>query len=116
MEEPSKINKLNLFFIALLFAVGLAVNSFTFYAKVRFFLGGVLNELFIIAIVSLTVYTAFTYARFDAISITRKLRLALLFIVLIYAVGFIAASAVQPEYIPPPYSGSYVMKPNSWIG
>jgi sigma-B regulation protein RsbU (phosphoserine phosphatase) len=114
MEEPSKINKLNLFLIALLFAVGLAVNSFTFYAKVRFFLGGVLNELLIIGIVSLTVYTAFTYAKFDAISITRKLRLALLFIVLIYAVGFITASTAQPEYIPPPYSGSYVMKPNSW--
>ncbi len=114
MEQPSKINKLNLVFIALLFAAGLTISSFTFYAKVRFFMGGILNELMIIGIVSLTVYTAFTYARFDDISITRKLRLALLFVVLIYAVGFITSSTVQPEYIPPPYSGSFVMKPNSW--
>lgn len=99
MENPSKIIRLNIFFIILLFLIGLGISSFLFYARIRFQLGAVLNELVILGVLSLVIYTVFTNVRFDDMSITRKLRMGLLLTLMIYVVGFVISFALQPEYI-----------------
>ena len=113
MENPRKIIRLNIFFIVLLFLIGLGISSFLFYARIRFQLGAVLNELVILGVLVLVIFTVFTNVRFDDMSITRKLRMGLLLTLLIYVVGFVISFALQPEYIPPRYAGGNVMKPGS---
>lgn len=113
MENPSKILRLNIVFIILLFLTGLGISSFLFYARIRFTLGVVLNEAVIIGVLVLVLYTVFTNGRLDEMSITRKLRSGLLLMLAIYTVGFVIAFMLQPEYKPPRYAGGNVMEPNS---
>ena len=100
MENPSKILRLNIVFIILLFLTGLGISSFLFYARIRFTLGVVLNEAVIIGVLVLVLYTVFTNGRLDEMSITRKLRSGLLLMLAIYTVGFVIAFMLQPEYMP----------------
>lgn len=114
MEKPAIKDKLHIFFVLLLFASGLVLNSFLYYAKLRFGWGEMLNELINISVLSLILYSSFKTSRFEDISITQKLRLSLLLVILIYVVGYACVATVQPEFITPRYAGGFVMKPNSW--
>ena len=113
MENPTKIIRLNIVFIILLFLTGLGISSFLFYARIRFTLGAILNEAVIIGVLVLVLYTVFSNVRFEEMSITRKLRWGLLLMLMIYIVGFVIAFMLQPEYKPPRYAGGNVMEPNS---
>ncbi len=114
MKKPPIVNKVHLLLIVALFAVGLAISSFSFYAKVRFFAVVVLNELVIMSVVVVVLYSSQKHSMFDEVSITRRLRLALLFVVLIYVIGFASVHFTEPEYITPRYAGGFVMRANSW--
>lgn len=113
MDKPSKIIRLNIVFIILLFLTGLGISSFLFYAKIRFTLGAILNEFVIVSLLVLVLYTVFTNTRIEEMSITSKLRWGLLLMLIIYVVGFVVAFMFQPEYKPPRYASGNVMEPNS---
>ncbi len=114
MQNPTKIIRLNIVFIILLFLTGLGISSFLHYARIRFQLGAVINEIVILGALALVLYTVFTNVRFEEMSITKKLRTGLLLLLLIYTVGFVISFTLQPEYIPPRYAGGQVMKAGSF--
>jgi len=106
--------KLPYIFIVLLFIGDLLLNSLMYYAKIRFGWIAMFSEILTIASLVLILYAALKNQRLDVLSITQKLRFSLILVFLIYVVGYVLVSMVQPEYITPRYSGTNVMKPNSW--
>lgn len=109
-----KIPRLSLFLIAALFAAALLLSTFAFYAKVRLSFGLLFNEVAIASVLALVLKTLFQYSRIDDLSLTRKLYVGFLAIVLIYGVGYGMALAIQPDFIPPAYAGGYAMRAGTW--
>lgn len=116
MDPKNKLFRVALIFIPILFVIGVILNSFMFYAKIRFSAGDWGSELLSIAIIGLVLYVAFNYPRFESISITQKLRLSLFFVVTIYGVGLLMTLVTQPVFFTPRYSGSYVLRAYTWSG
>jgi serine phosphatase RsbU (regulator of sigma subunit) len=111
MQNPIKKIRLHSIFIVLLFLAGFGVSTFFYYARVR---GAFINEMVILGALSLVFYTSFTNVRFDEMSITRKLRVGLVLLLLIYVVGFVISFALQPEFKTPKPGGPKILEPNSF--
>ncbi len=99
-----------------LFLLSLGINSFSFLARVRFSTGNFLNEVLVIGFIGLSIYAVLRFTGWDSMSITKRLRIALLMVVAIYVVGIGITTAAKPEFIAPRFGSSYVVRPNSISG
>ncbi len=101
--------------LVLFFSVGtFLVNSVAYSIRIRLGILDVLSEILILGILALLVRATANHPRVEGLSLTQKLRLGLLLVLIIYLVGFIAAASSQPEFTTPRYTGTAVLKPNSW--
>lgn len=108
------IDRFSWLLIILLTVGAFFVNSMAFYIRVRFTVMSVFSELTIIALLGLLVRATTQNTRLEDLSLTQKLRLSLLVVLVIYIVGFSAVALAQPEFMTPRYSGTTALKPNSW--
>lgn len=116
MKRPSLPHRIYYLLMMVLMIMGLAVNAFTYYAKVRVTLAVWLNECIVIALLAIVISVLFRRLTFEDVSLTKRLRISLLLFVLIYVIGFASVAFTQPEYLTPRYAGGYVLRAHSWSG